>query len=153
MTMIERKKKFAETLVRILNKYVENQKRPRKYGLDEMLYPAEIHMIMLIGNNKSSGVMALAKKAGITKGAVSQMVKRLENKGLIKKSVHPNNAKMIVLNLTNKGNVAYYYHKRLHEKMDKALYEFMDGLTSPKIKVLEDFFALFEEGIDKRSET
>jgi DNA-binding MarR family transcriptional regulator len=151
--MIDRKQRVSETLVRVLNKYVENQKKPRKYGLEERLYPAEIHMIMLIGDNKGSGVMDLSEKAGITKGAVSQMLKRLENKDLIEKGGDPDNSKKIVLKLTNRGNVAYYYHKKLHEEMDGELYAFLDSLSQMKLKALEDFFMLFEKGIDKRSET
>ena len=151
--MIDRKQRVSETLVRVLNKYVENQKKPRKYGLEELLYPAEMHMIMLIGNNRESGVMELARKAGITKGAVSQMVKRLENKELITKSADPDNSKRVVLELTSKGKVAYYYHRKLHEDMDGELFTFLDGLNQTKLKALEDFFMLFERGIDKRSET
>jgi DNA-binding MarR family transcriptional regulator len=153
MAMDAKISRLAETLVRILNKYVENQKRPRRYGLEELLYPAEIHMIMLIGNNPNTGVTELAKKAGITKGAVSQIAKKLGIKGLIKKKKHPDNARMAILELANKGKVAYYYHEKLHDDIDKELYTYLAGLSPAKLKALESFFVLFEKGIDKRSET
>ena len=97
---------MGETFVRVLNKTIENQKRPRKYGLEELLYQSEIHTIMLIGKNKGLGVTELAAKAGITKGAISQMVNKLETKGLIKKYTNPENNAKVVVELTNKGKVA-----------------------------------------------
>lgn len=139
--------------MRVLNKIIENQKRPRKYGLEELLYQSEIHTIMLIGKNKGLGVTELAAKAGITKGAISQMVNKLETKGLIKKYTNPENNAKVVVELTNKGKVAFFSHERFHEEIDSELYSFLDSLSLNKLAVLEDFFELLEKGIDKRSET
>ena len=151
--MNDRKRQFAEILLRVLNKFLENQKRPRRYGLDELLYPAEIHMVMLIGENRGAGVTELATKAGITKGAVSQMANRLANKGLIKKSTDPENNSRVILELTNKGKVAFYSHERFHEETDREFFAYLDGLTPKKMATLERFLGLLEKGIDKRSET
>lgn len=151
--VIDRKQKLGETLVRVINKIVENQKKPRRYGLEELLYPSEIHTIMLIGKNRGSGVTDLAARAGITKGAISQMVNKLETKGLIKKYANPDNNAKVVLELTNKGKVAFYSHERLHEAMDQELYSFLDSLSKERMTILEDFFELLERGTDKRSET
>lgn len=151
--MSKRVEILGESLVRIFNKMIENQKIRRKYGLDELLYPAEIHTIMMIGERKNSGVSGLARKAGITKGAVSQMVNRLENKGLIKKYRHPDNSKRVILDLTNKGKVAFFSHKRLHEETDRKLYAYLNMLKEKEITVLEEFLRLLEQGIEKRGET
>jgi len=144
---------LAERLARIFNKYAENQKRPREYGLDEPLYPSEIHTLMLIGNKPGSGVTDLAKRAGITKGAVSQMIKRLENKELITRSPNPDNKRKVILNLTNKGKVAYYSHEKYHEESDRELLAFLRGLSRSRLRLLEEFLVLIEKGVDKRFET
>ncbi|HDL02953.1 MAG TPA: MarR family transcriptional regulator [candidate division Zixibacteria bacterium] len=144
---------FAEMLVRVLNKYTEQQKRSRKYGLDELLYPAEIHMIMTIGNTQAPGVTEIAAKLGVTKGAVSQIVQKLVNKGLIIKVPDPGNGTRVILQLTGKGKTAYDGHRKFHEEMDKELFAFLKGLNKQQLRVLEDFFHYFESGIEKRSET
>jgi DNA-binding MarR family transcriptional regulator len=144
---------IAERLLKVLNKFLANQKRPRRYGLPELLYPAEVHLIMLIGKYPGNGVTELASKSGVTKGAVSQMVQRLEQKRLITKSTDPRNRTRIVLELTNKGRVAYYSHERLHEDADRDLFDFLGGLHSAQLNLLERFLELVERGIDKRSET
>jgi DNA-binding MarR family transcriptional regulator len=146
----DRKIEIGEALLRILNKYVENQRRPRRYGLEELLYPAEVHTIMLIGDHPGAGVTELASRAAITKGAVSQMLQKLDKKGLIRKSSDPVDGKRLVLELTSKGKVAYYSHKRLHEEMDKELFSFLHDLKTGQLEVLRRFLALIEKGVDRR---
>jgi len=151
--MNNRKAMISEALVRVLNKTLANQRKPRRYGLEDMLYPAEVHMVMLIGQYPTSGVTELATKAGTTKGAVSQMIQRLVDKGLICKSASPASGRRVFLELTNRGKVAFYSHERLHEKSDLELISFIENLNQAQVKVLEQFLMLVEEGIDKRSET
>ena len=145
--------KISEKLVRVLNLYLENQKKPRKYGLEELLYPSEVHLIMMIGQNPSAGVTELARKAGVTKGAISQMIQKLVKKQLIRKSQDPENSKKAVLTLTNKGKIAYYSHERMHEEIDRELFVYLKKLRASELKVLQRFFSLLEAGFIKRSET
>ena len=151
--MNNRKAMISEALIRILNKALANQRKPRQYGLEDMLYPAEVHMVMLIGQYPTSGVTELAAKAGTTKGAVSQMIQRLVNKELIYKTASPSSGRRVILELTNRGKVAFYSHERLHEKSDMDLISFIKSLNLAQVKVLEQFLILVEQGIDKRSET
>lgn len=144
---------LAETWVRILNKSLANQRQPRRYGLDELLYPAEMHLIMLIAQNPSAGVTELALKGGVTKGAVSQMAHKLEEKGLITKQVDPENATRVIFSLSNKGRVAFYSHERLHEESDAELLDFIGSLKPGQLQTLKCFLQLVEQGIDKRNET
>jgi len=151
--MSKKADEFSELLVRVLNKFTAQQKRPRSYGLDELLYPSEIHMIMVIGNTHAAGVTELAAKLGVTKGAVSQIVQKLANKGFIVKVPDPGNGTRIILQLTAKGRAAFEGHIKFHERMDKDLSSFLEGLKRPQFKLLEDFLRHLEQGIDKRNET
>jgi DNA-binding MarR family transcriptional regulator len=151
--MCNGKAELGGALLRILNKFVENQKKPRRYGLEELLYPAEVHLIMLIGHNPGVGVTELATEAGVTKGAISQIAQRLVKKGLITKKQNPEIGTRVIFELTNKGKVAYYSHQRMHDEIDRELFAFIDGLRPAHFTVLERFLNLVEQGIDKRSET
>lgn len=155
-TMIDmesRKRHIGELLARVMEKYAENIKRPRKYGLKEMLYPSEIHAIMHIGNNEGASVTELAGRAGVTKGAVSQIVQKLENKGLVVKETDPERAPRVILKLTSKGKIAFYSHEQMHEESDRELYEYLESLNERQLKTIEKFIMLLEGGIDKRNET
>ncbi len=141
---------MGETLLRVFNKFARNEKKARHYGMDELLHPSEIHMIMLIGNNPGVHISELARSAGITRGAVSQVAAKLEKKGLIKKMGDPGHSLKMVPELTNKGKVAYYAHEQYHEEIDDELNEYLKRMTDEKITVIEDFLINIEKMADKR---
>lgn len=143
--------KLAETFLRIVQKVMENQKRPRHYGLSEKLYPAEIHTVMTIGNHENLHVSWLARYMGVTRGAASQVIVKLEKKGLIEKTVDPENATRILLNLTNKGKVAYYGHEQFHEEMDAPLFNYIDQLSDNQYVFAQEFLQKLEDMVDRMS--
>lgn len=141
---------ISETLLRVINKVVRNEKTPQNYGVDVQLHPSEIHMIMFIGNNKGVHISELARIVGITRGAVSQAVAKLEKKGLIEKHEDPNNSLKMVPCLTNKGKVAYWTHEQHHEQMDSELYDFIKRLKEQEVELIEAFLIHIEKMADKR---
>jgi len=141
-------RKLSEVFLRIMHKVIENQKKPRRYGIDDLLYPSEIHTIMMIGIHKDVHISELARFLGITRGAVSQMVARLENKGLIGKKTDPQNATRSLLSLTNKGKVAYYAHEQYHEETDTPLIEYITDLTEDQYIFAQEFLQKLEEMVD-----
>lgn len=142
--------KLAQTLVRVINKAVENEKKPRHFGIPELLHASEIHMVMHIGDNPGMHVSELARIAGVTRGAVSQLVSKLEKKGLVTKTEDPENSLKTVPVLTNKGNVAYYAHAQRHEEMDKDLFNFVNQLTDGQFSLVEEFLNHLEKMADRR---
>lgn len=148
--MDERIKQLSEALFRVFNKFNHNEKKGRKYGVGVLLHPSEIHTIMLIGNNPDQHVSELARIAGITRGAVSQFVAKLEKKGLIKKIDDPSNSLKTIPLLTNKGWVAYWAHEQMHAEMDADLFHYIQQLTDEQVAVIEQFLANMEKVADKR---
>ncbi len=117
---------------------------PRKYGTDTMLTGVEIHLIELVGDHENSGVTDIARRFGVTKGAVSQRFKQLEKKDLIRKHVDPENSSRSIVTLTSKGKVAYYAHKHWHETMDGGFKEYFLNLDREKAAVIEKFLLRVE---------
>ena len=148
--MNQRLTQLGETLLRVFNKFTQNEKKPRHFGVDELLHPSEIHMVMMIGDNEGAHVSELARIAGVTRGAVSQVVAKLEKKGLVKKIEDPHNSLKTVPALTNKGYVAYYAHEQYHEEMDADMYAYVRGLTDDQLRVIEDFLRNIEIMADNR---
>jgi len=151
--MSKREVAIGEQFLRILNKAQEAMRTPRDYGTGELLHSAEIHMVMLVGSNPGAGVTDLAKAGGLTKGAVSQMLEKIEHKGLITRSPDPEDSRRVAIDLTTKGKIAYYAHIQFHEDSDRELYEYVEKLKPEQLDVIEQFLSLIERGIDKRSET
>ncbi|MGE5415783.1 MAG: MarR family winged helix-turn-helix transcriptional regulator [Acidobacteriota bacterium] len=132
---------LIELFIRLANKVNELEKTPRSFGTDMVLHPSEIHSVDVIGRNQGINVTELAKKLGVTKGAVSQMLSKLTRKGLVKKARDAGNDKEVILELTDDGRIAFAGHQEFHREMFESIIHRL-GHVSPEqmgllIKVLD----------------
>ena len=94
--------KIRELFISVVNKLNTLEKTPRRYGTDELLYASELTAIETLGYHPGINVTEFAEKHSITKGAVSQLINKLEKKDLVKREKNPTNQKEVLLKLTNK---------------------------------------------------
>jgi len=126
------------------------EKTPRSYGTDELLTAAEIHLIELIGDrDETLGVTDLAGILGVTKGAVSQNLKRLEKKELCFKEADPENGSRVIVKLTNKGKTAFFAHRHWHETMDGGFKQFFMNLDPQSASFLLETLTRVENFLKK----
>ncbi len=118
------------------------EKNPRCFGEAGPLTPSEIHTIDAIGCGEAILMSELANRLSITKGAVTQMVKRLESRQLVQRTAHPEDSRAALLSLTPKGISAYYAHWQAH-------LHFYDQL---KAKLSQEEIEIFETAIEKLNE-
>ena len=145
--MDDKKQTVVEVMMqfyRVVNKINELEKMPYDFGVGEKLYPSEIHTIQAIGNNSGINVTELAKKLGITKGGVSQMVSKLKKRGFINKVRHMENDKEVLLILTQKGRQAYEGHEKFHNEMYMDFMQYMSDISPEQI----DMFRNILEKVD-----
>ncbi|HOO46989.1 MAG TPA: MarR family winged helix-turn-helix transcriptional regulator [Deltaproteobacteria bacterium] len=135
---------------RIVKIWQKIEKMPRRFGIDEDLHSSEIHTIEVIGTNSDFSVTGLARLLGVTKGAVSQTLKKLENKGLVEKYADPENNSRVLIKLSSKGMIAYYAHEHWHETMDGGFREYFTTLPEDRIRFLDEFLTTLEEFLEKR---
>jgi DNA-binding MarR family transcriptional regulator len=135
-------------LIKITYKLNELEKIPIDFGTDELLYPSEIHTIDAVGDQFDT-VTAISNQFGITKGAVSQIIIKLNKKGYIQKIRNEAYSKEIILSLTEKGFKAYQTHKKLHEIMDKGLMELIDNYSDEWLQTFRDMLTQLEKQVDK----
>ncbi len=142
------KNKISYTLLRVVWKLFEVDKKIRYYGTDEQLFEAEIHMIKSIKENEGIHVTGLAQLLEVTKGAVSQIVMRLEKKGMVIKDKDPSNQSRLALRLTPKGETAYVNHEKLHQQFDSLINEILKNASQGEIAFLSNFLDLLVDKID-----
>jgi DNA-binding MarR family transcriptional regulator len=124
--------------------------KPRKFGTENDLSGSEIHLIEVVGLNEGLSVTDLAARLGITKGAVSQTLKKLEAKDLVVKQVDPANISRITVSLSTKGKVAYYSHLQWHEAVDGGFRDYFVNLPEDQIRFMEEFLSSLEGFLKKR---
>jgi DNA-binding MarR family transcriptional regulator len=138
--------KFAE----LAELWLKIDKKPRQFGTDQDLYRAEVQLIEVLGRSDRLSVTDIAEILGITKGAVSQTLKKLEKKGLVTKNSDPLNQSRLLVDLTAKGKVAYYAHEHWHETMDGGFRDYFMSLPEAKLRFLDEFLLRLEVFLKKR---
>lgn len=130
---------------RTMHKYMQCEKKARCYGTEIPLTQAEIHTIAIVGDQPDLNVSELAKLRGITKGAASQMVYKLVEKGFLSKRVSPNSDTEVCLSLTQTGKISYDAHQKYH---DESSSEYLRALSEMP-QEYQDYFLGFLMGFDK----
>ncbi len=132
-------------LIRISKKFNDIENFTISLGNDEKLYPSEIHVIAAVGSGQATQVTVLSHKFGITKGAVSQVVNKLSNKGYLQKVSH---GKEIILSLTPKGQMAFDIQDKLHRQIETDFVQYLGGLSPEEIESFLEIMGKIEEYID-----
>jgi DNA-binding MarR family transcriptional regulator len=133
---------IIDVLVQVMHKIAFIDKIPVDLGDGVILSAAEIHLIDTIGRFPGNSITELAEHLGVTKGAVSQMVQRLEMKGCLIRTHEPDNKKNLSLSLTKKGTLAYVWHKSLHDRTDAVI---LSGLADKNPQDLSNLLILLHD--------
>lgn len=138
-------------LLFVIVRLQELERKTHTYGTDEPLFIAEIHMVKAIREHPEAHLTALADRLGVTKGAVSQLVKKLEEKGMIVKDRDPANRARVVLSLTARGERAYSVHERAHRDFDDLVEGLLQEATAEERAFLQDFISRLTRALDRFS--
>jgi DNA-binding MarR family transcriptional regulator len=114
---------LIDLFLKILHLYSVIGRKPKDYGTGDLLYFTEIHTIAMVGKNREINMTRLADMMGVTKGAISQTIRKLVSKNFIVKS-STNNRKEINLRLSGKGKIVY----KGQESFQKELFTFAGTL-------------------------
>jgi len=90
------------------DRYINQQ---RDYGNGIMINMVEVHTLTMIADQPGITVNELAKQWRRTKGAVSQNVTKLDNKGLISRQRSEKDSRHVHLYVTEKGQQLSDLHK------------------------------------------
>lgn len=140
---------LTSLMERVIHKYTQWENQKRIYGTDTPLSKAEIHTMAAVGDNPNINITSLADVLGITKGAASQMIYKLVDKGMVVKKVSPDSDTEVVLTLTADGVANYKAHEEYHQQTtDKAL-NLLKGIPEPFYNYMLEYFSAFEKVIDE----
>lgn len=126
--------------------YQALERHPRRFSNGLELTSGEVHLFETIGDLPGISVTGIARRHGISKGAVSQTLKRLDAKKLIEREIDPQNQSRIRLQLSETGRRLYLEHKEWHEKrLDGGLMDLMNELSEEQGQFLHRSFDRFNQ--------
>jgi DNA-binding MarR family transcriptional regulator len=115
---------LIDLFLKILHLYSVINRKPKDYGTGDLLYLTEIHTITVVAANKEINMTRLAEIMGVTKGAISQTIRKLVNKNLIIKQNSDKSKREYNLLLSEKGKIVLDGQK----SMQKEIFAFATSL-------------------------
>ena len=143
---------IIELFMRLVNKYNSLMKIPLDFGAGSPLYHSEMHMIDQIGDHPEMNITELAELIGVTKGAISQTVKKLEKKGVVSRYKGPENEKEVFLKFTSIGKDIYKKHKEVDKEAIIPLCEELRKYSDDKVYFLVEMFKWMDAFLDDSKE-
>lgn len=124
-----------------------NNKRPKSFGTDKLLYQSEIHFIDAVGIEGEVNASQLSGRLGVSNGAITQVADKLSKKKLIEKYKKNDNRKEVYFRLTEQGKVAYENHKNFHRELSEKITAYLEGLSSKQIEGILGLIAVSDENL------
>ncbi len=145
-------RELVASFIRLVNKYNALEKSPLSYGTAQKFFHSERHMLDIVGDEPGLNITAFAQKAGVTKGAISQVVNKLERKGALRRFKGKSNDKEIQLELTQLGERIYAQHQRVNQETINHLWDELEKHPQDKIDFLMEILNWFEKYLDQSKE-
>lgn len=132
---------FFRNLRKALDLYTVVEKLPQDIGQGRIMYPAEVHMLETLIEYDGASITALAKINGVTKGAVSQLVSKLANRGFVKKIPDPDNKSRLIVHCTDAGRGICELHLAFHRQRDREFMDYVRKLDEAEFRTVSEFAA------------
>ena len=129
---------FIQAGFRIAGLLSSRTNSPHTFSCGVTLCTAETHMIELIGEQEGISSTMLCEILGVTKGAVSQILKKLKDKNLAECSAFRENG-YIALRLTSEGQEIFEEHRKMHVSLMQELYQMVESFPQEQKEAIHWF--------------
>ena len=95
---------------------------------------SELHCIHCIGSLDAPNVTAIAAEMRMTRGAISKIIRKLQDKEVVRSYQLPDNRQKIFYSLTETGMAVFEAHKKRHANWESVELRFFDSLTQEELQ-------------------
>ena len=131
--MDKSKKVINELLVRLFNDIINIEEANLRNGEISDLSVTELHTIEAIGINSERTMSEVAVDLNITVGTLTTAINKLIKKGYVERKRIEEDRRVVLINLTEKGELAFNLHQEFHNNM---VNETINGLTESEEEIL-----------------
>jgi DNA-binding MarR family transcriptional regulator len=129
---------------RVLNRAMVLEKKTLLEHGEVHLYPSEIHLMQVIQEVPDLSAGEMAGRLGISNGAVSQTLTRLEKKKVIQKTKEPSLKNRVTAVLTDSGKAVLQHFEAGQERALQQFSAYLTSLSERDRKTVEQFLARLE---------
>jgi DNA-binding MarR family transcriptional regulator len=130
---------LMEKLYKTMNVLNQEMKTARDYGIGFDLYHSEVGLLEIIKTHKNATASDLSRTLGVTTGAVWQVSRKLQKKGLIESYQAENNKKDVYFRLTALGEKVSRGHQKHHETINAGIFDYLSRLEKRDTKKIGEF--------------
>ena len=136
-------------LQRVVNKilFLKRKSLFRFRGVE--FFPSEVHLMLVIKEKIATNATRMAEELGVTKGAVSQGLTRLEKKGVLIKTKDPSNKNELTLTFTPFGTEVFRHYSQRAADLFDGPKGFLEQLTDVEKQAIQHFLVEVEKVFDR----
>ena len=127
--------KILETVSKLA--FLEKRRKITYKGIK--LYPSEIHLLLFIYHIQDKNITEIADHLGLTKGAISQTLSRLHEKGIIIKETEPFKKNQLHIQFTEKGKILMDHVNEFRGFLETEFLGYLKTKTSGERQLISDF--------------
>jgi DNA-binding MarR family transcriptional regulator len=133
-------------LVVLFNNILNIEEKALKKGAFENLTISELHVIEVVGQEKSPNMTRIANRLGVTVGTLTIAINNLVRKGYVMRTRDEDDRRVVKIGLTESGEAAYRHHEAFHDDMiEFAIRTLSDAETGVLVEALSKITLYFEE--------
>ncbi len=118
--------KINELLVYIFDKILLTEEKALQVGTFADLTISEMHTLEAIGLYESRTMSETAKDLSITTGTLTVAIDKLLRKGYVNRYKDENDRRVVRIELTKKGKLAFRLHQKFHKLMVERITQSLD---------------------------
>ncbi|TKJ19418.1 MAG: hypothetical protein CEE43_15410 [Promethearchaeota archaeon Loki_b32] len=103
------------------------------------LYPSEIHLLLFIYHIQDTNITKIADHLGLTKGAISQTLSRLNRKGIIIKETEPLKKNQLHIQFTDKGKILMEHVNEFRSLLETEFLNYLESKSIEEKQLISDF--------------
>ena len=135
-----------DTLVNLFNEIWELEKEAIITEEFKDITNNDMHIIEAIGLGEGARMSVVAKRLNITVGSLTTSMNSLVKKGYVKRERSEKDRRVVFIQLTNKGRMAYHHHAEFHRQMTEAVIaELNENETEVLVKALDGLRKFFRQ--------
>jgi DNA-binding MarR family transcriptional regulator len=138
-----------ELMIDIFNDILTIEQSDLKKGYFNDLSVTEIHTIEAIGMYVPRNMSEVARDIGITLGTLTKAISNLVKKGYVERKRSEQDRRVVNVDLTKKGKLAYRIHAKFHRDIIR---ETIDGLDEKEKNTLVDVLEKLNFSIKEKYE-
>jgi DNA-binding MarR family transcriptional regulator len=147
--MGQREQIILELTQRIGNQFISLDKKLVFQHGQMKLHASEIHLMQVVADHPEINATGMAQTLGITKGAVSQTLKRLEQKGAVRKQSDPYNKNELTVTFTELGKEALDAFLGRNNESWREFDAFLEEMTESQSTATTEFLRRLESFLGK----